>query len=61
MKKADLRKQLADGMAIFLSSGKQITQCKPKNERKPRQKKEEFVEIHTEFLPEALRKKHFGE
>lgn len=55
--KADIRKQLASGMMVFLSEGKQITKIEHKKARQP---KEKMVEIEVEHLPVALQKKHFG-
>lgn len=61
-KKQEIRKQLEAGLAVFLSSGGAITkaaaQKKPGKRKEP---KEKMVEIEIDFLPEALRKKHFGE
>lgn len=60
--KEQIRKQLAAGVAVFLSSGKQITKV---DSVKPRQKrtepKEKIVEIEVDFLPKALQQKYFAE
>lgn len=60
--KQNIRKQLEAGMAVFLSQGGQITkapaQKKPGRRSEP---KEKMVEIEIDYLPEAIRKKHFGE
>ncbi len=57
-----IRKQLQEGMAVFLSSGKQITKI---DTVKPRQKrtqpKEKVVEIEVDYLPKALQQKYFAE
>lgn len=56
--KAEIRKQLAEGMMVFLSEGKQITKVEPKKARQP---KEKVVEIEVSFLPKALQQKYFAE
>lgn len=60
--KEQIRKQLQEGMAVFLSSGKQITKI---DTVKPRQKrtqpKEKVVEIEVDYLPKALQQKYFAE
>ncbi len=63
MTKAEIRKNLEEGVAVFLASGKQITKCQPAGEKKRRSQepKEEMVEIEIDFLPAHLRKKHFGD
>lgn len=57
-----IRKQLQEDMAVFLSSGKQITKI---DTVKPRQKrtqpKEKVVEIEVDYLPKALQQKYFAE
>lgn len=62
-KKSQIREQLEAGMAVFLSQGGEITKLKA--EKKPvkrsSQPKEKMVEIEIDFLPKALRVKHFGE
>lgn len=62
-KKFDMRAQLEAGMAVFLSEGKTITRVNAKKQKGKRkiEPKVEMVEIEVEFLPEALRSKHFGE
>ena len=61
--KSDIRKQLEAGMAVFLGEGKTITKlpAEKKRGKRPSQPKEEVVEIEIDFLPKALREKHFGE
>lgn len=60
--KADLRKQLEAGVAVFLSEGKQINKLPTYGgKKKPKQPKEEMVEIEVEYLPVALQKKYFAE
>lgn len=60
--KEQIRKQLQEGIAVFLSSGKQITKI---DTVKPRQKrtqpKEKVVEIEVDYLPKALQQKYFAE
>jgi hypothetical protein len=64
MKSRDqIRKQLADGVAVFLSQGNMITKhdaVKPKSKYK-REPKEKIVEIEVDYLPKALQTKYFGE
>jgi hypothetical protein len=57
--KVDIRKQLEEGLAVFLGQGKQITKCEPK--KKQNKPKEEIVEIEVDFLPKALQQKYFKE
>ena len=60
--KQNIRKQLEADMAVFLSSGKEITKLKA--EKKPGKRsppKEKMVEIEVEHLPKALQDKYFGE
>lgn len=55
-----MRARLEAGLAIFLSEGKTITKAKSrKRQEKPSEPK--IVEIEIEFLPVALRNKHFAE
>lgn len=54
--KADIRKQIEQGMLTFTSNGGQIT----KVEKKARQPKEKIVEIQVEHLPQSLQTKYFG-
>lgn len=64
MNKNDVRKAIADGMITFLASGKKISKGKsaiPKKYQPYKVSKEEIVEIQVDLLPEALRKKHFGD
>lgn len=61
--KQNIREQLQAGMAVFLSSGKQITKIdaqKPRGKRTS-QPKEQVVEIEVDFLPKALQDKYFAE
>lgn len=61
--KQNIRKQLEADMAVFLSSGGQITKAaaQKKPGKRSKEPKEQTVEIEIDHLPEALRKKHFGE
>lgn len=59
--KADLRKQLEAGVAVFLSEGRVINKIPAHGKKKPKQPKEEVVEIEVDFLPLALQKKYFAE
>lgn len=60
--KSDIRKELEAGMMVFLSQGNQITKVEPKRARGTKaEPKEIIVEIEVDFLPKALRDKHFGE
>ena len=59
--KADLRKQLEAGMAVFLSEGKQISKLPAHGKKQPKQPKEEVVEIEVQYLPAVLQKKYFAE
>ncbi len=59
--KIELRKQLEAGMAVFLSQGNVITKAPMKSEKKPKQPKEQVVEIEVDFLPKALQQKYFAE
>lgn len=57
-----IRKQLAADMAVFLSSGKQITKVEAVKPRQKRsQPKEKVVEIEVDMLPKALQQKYFAE
>lgn len=58
--KQQLRDQINQGMKAFVSEGKVVTTVQPKVSAK-QYKKETVVEIEVDHLPEALRKKHFGE
>lgn len=61
MSKKDVRKQLEAGLALYLSSGKQITKLPTYgSKRRPAKPVEETVEIQVECLPQALQKKYFG-
>lgn len=61
MSKKDARKQLEAGLALFLSSGKQITKLPTYGgKRRSAKPKEESVEIDVEQLPVSLQKKFFG-
>lgn len=63
-KKDDLRKQLEDGVAVFLSQGKQITRLPMYGKKRKltlKQEEVETVEIEVEHLPESLQKKYFGD
>lgn len=59
--KIELRKQLEAGMAVFLSQGNVITKVPIKSAKKPKQPKEEVVEIEVGYLPKALQQKYFAE
>lgn len=60
--KSDIRKQLEADMLVFLAQGKQIQKVKPAGSRKKNSTpKEKTVEIEIDFLPQALREKHFAE
>jgi hypothetical protein len=60
--KQDIRKQLEAGVAVFLSEGKHISKLPTYGgKKKPKQLKEEMVEIEVEYLPVALQKKYFAE
>jgi len=60
--KADLRKQLEAGVAVFLSEGKLITKVPMQGKKRfAKPKEEETVEIEVDYLPAALQKKYFGE
>lgn len=59
--KVNLRKQLEVGVSMFLQQGKSITKVMPKGaKRRPTQPKEKTIEIEIDYLPLALRTKHFG-
>ena len=61
--KNELRKKLETEMAAFLARGgeiKKVSAIKPTN-KTTYKAKEKVVEIEVDHLPEALRKKHFGE
>lgn len=59
--KADLRKQLEAGVAVFLSEGKQINKLPTYGKKRQKQPKEQIVEIEVDYLPRALQKKYFAE
>lgn len=59
--KIKLRKQLEAGMAVFLSQGNVITKAPMKGTKKPKQPKEEIVEIEVDHLPKALQQKYFAQ
>lgn len=61
-KRQQIREQLEAGLAVYLASGKEITQIDAiePGKRKPR-KTEDVVYIQVEHLPESLAKKHFPE
>ena len=59
--KMDLRKQLEAGMAVFLSQGNVITKAPMKGAKKPKQHKEQVIEIEVDYLPKALKQKYFAE
>lgn len=61
--KTIMREQLQVEMAMFLNQGGEIKKHKlvKKPDMRQYQPKEKTVEIEVDFLPEALRIKHFGE
>lgn len=61
MTKAQMRQQLQSGMTVFLSEGKAVTKCEPKNRPEKRQPKQgKMIEIDVDYLPKDIRLKHFG-
>lgn len=60
-KKMNLRQQLESGMTVFLSEGKQVTKLPTYGKKREPKPKFVEVEINLDYLPTALRKKHFGE
>jgi len=61
-RREQIRKELEAGMAVFLSQGNVVTKVEAVKTRVKRQpKQEKTVEIEVDYLPKALRLKHFGE
>lgn len=58
--KADLRKQLEVGIAIFLSEGQCVNKLPTYGKKRALKPKEKTVEIEVEYLPRALQNKYFA-
>ena len=56
--KAEMRKQIEQGMTAFLSNGGTVKEV-PMQQKKVRKPKEEMVEIELDNLPPQLREKYF--